>query len=63
MLLPAPVSGQDRIILSKFEGELKFDGIINEAGWDKITAIMNEMDSLRVFTSHSMVFIDAEQER
>ncbi|MDT8402822.1 MAG: DUF5916 domain-containing protein, partial [Bacteroidales bacterium] len=39
LLLPAPVSAQDRIILSKFEGELKFDGIINEAGWDKISPL------------------------
>ncbi|MEA1886571.1 MAG: hypothetical protein U9N72_05115 [Bacteroidota bacterium] len=38
-LYPAPAAAQEPIILSKFEGELNFDGICDEASWDKISPL------------------------
>ncbi|MDT8401921.1 MAG: DUF5916 domain-containing protein [Bacteroidales bacterium] len=47
LLLPAiliilsmnPAVAQNQVVLSKFEGELKFDGICDEAAWDKVAPV------------------------
>jgi len=39
LLSTTPAKAQNQISLSKFEGELNFDGICDEAGWDKIVPL------------------------
>jgi len=39
LLFSASVEAQDQIYLSKFEGSLDFDGICDEAGWEKISPL------------------------
>jgi len=39
LLFSSSVSAQDQLILSKFEGDLNFDGICDEAGWEKISPL------------------------
>ncbi len=39
ILFSSSVSAQEQLILSKFEGELDFDGVCDEAGWEKISPL------------------------